>query len=88
MANASNVFFMGTFSLKVNLRSNVKEASLAESGIYHSISQLLYSWGFYLLCESLEVNNQRVTNGLSLAQCDLSQVMMNGITLVGVRVSE
>jgi hypothetical protein len=34
------LFDMITLSLNNNLRSNVKESSLAESRIYHSISQL------------------------------------------------
>ena len=46
MANASNVFFMGTFSLKVNLRSNVREASLAESLLFQIISQFFIHAGF------------------------------------------
>ena len=69
MANASNVFFMGTFSLKVNLRSNLKGASLAESLLFQIISQFSIREGFICCVKSLEaVNNQRVTNGLSLAR--------------------
>jgi len=54
VANARNSFFKVTFSLKVNLRSNVKEASLAESRIYRSISQFSIRGGFICCVESLE----------------------------------
>jgi len=59
VANARNSFFKVTFSLKVNLRSNVKEASLAESRIYRSISQFSIRGVFICCVKSLEVKQSR-----------------------------
>ena len=87
MVNASNSFFKVTFSLKVNLRSNVKEASLAESKIYRSIGQLPIL-GFFICLERLAVEQSK---GLVMG-CHWHSVLItghdDGITLVGVRVSE
>ncbi len=64
------VFFHGYVLVKGNLRSNEREASLTESLVCNSISQLSIDGVFICCVQSLEaLNNQRVTNGLSLAQC-------------------
>ena len=52
MVNASTIFFISrssSHSLKVNLWSNVKEVSLAESLVCNSISQLSID-GVFICC--------------------------------------
>ena len=75
MANASNSFFKVTFSLKVNLRSNVKEASLAESKIYRSIGQLP-TLGFFICLERLAVEQSKGYYWIMIGTVDLSQDMI------------
>ena len=81
-------FSRGTFSLKVNLRSNVKEASLSESRICRSISQFSIRGGFICCVKSLDVEQSK---GLVM-DCHWHSGFIkdydDGITLVGVRVSE
>ena len=52
------VFFHGYVLVKGNLRSNVKEASLAESRIYRSIRQFSIR-GFFICLERLAVEQSR-----------------------------
>ena len=76
VANASNFFFMVTFSLKVNLRSNVKEASLSESRIYRSISQFSIRGGFICCVKSLDVEQSKGYYWIIIDTAYLPQVMM------------
>jgi len=67
---------MVTFSLKVNLRSNVKEASLSESRIYRSISQFSIRGGFICCVKSLDVEQSKGYYWIIIDTVDSSQVMM------------
>ena len=74
VVNARNSFFKVTFSLKVNLRSNVKVASLAESRIYRSIRQFSIR-GFFICLERLAVEQSKGYYWIIIGTVDLSQVM-------------
>ena len=76
VANARNSFFKVTFSLKVNLRSNVKEASLAESVISRSITQLSIHVGFFICLERLAVEQSKGYYWIIIDTVCLSQVMI------------
>ncbi|MFY0649063.1 MAG: hypothetical protein JXQ86_00280 [Methylophilaceae bacterium] len=78
---------MVTFALKVNLRSNVKERSVANSVVDHSISQFSILGGFICCVKSLEVEQSKVLVMGCHWHSGLITVLDNGITLVGVRVS-